>query len=68
MHGKSIRWRLGNFINCGTFGQVFRAMNIDTGEIMAVRKLIIGERRDKQFLKEIEVGFVFNFIFLFVLK
>lgn len=35
----SIRWQKGRFIGGGTFGQVFAAVNLDTGGVMAVKEI-----------------------------
>ncbi|KAI5959412.1 SSK2 [Candida pseudojiufengensis] len=35
----SIRWQKGRYIGGGTFGQVFCAVNLDTGGIMAVKEI-----------------------------
>lgn len=39
LQGKLIRWKIGTFIGAGSYGQVFRAMEVDTGRIIAVKKL-----------------------------
>ncbi|KAM9886659.1 hypothetical protein OXX69_013668, partial [Metschnikowia pulcherrima] len=33
----SIRWQKGRFIGGGSFGQVYAAVNLDTGGVMAVK-------------------------------
>lgn len=35
----SIRWQKGRFIGGGSFGQVFAAVNLDTGGVMAVKEI-----------------------------
>lgn len=35
----SIRWQKGKYIGGGTFGQVFAAVNLDTGGVMAVKEI-----------------------------
>ncbi|KAJ4745879.1 Mitogen-activated protein kinase kinase kinase NPK1 [Rhynchospora pubera] len=37
-----IRWRKGEMIGCGAFGQVFMGMNLDSGELLAVKQVLIG--------------------------
>jgi serine/threonine protein kinase len=34
---KPIRWRRGNLIGQGMYGKVYQAMNIDTGELIAIK-------------------------------
>ncbi|KAG0463844.1 hypothetical protein HPP92_019913 [Vanilla planifolia] len=38
----SIRWRKGELIGCGAFGQVYMGMNLDSGELLAVKQVLIG--------------------------
>lgn len=35
----SIRWQKGRFVGGGSFGQVFAAVNLDTGGVMAVKEI-----------------------------
>lgn len=35
----SIRWRKGELIGCGAFGQVYMGMNLDSGELLAVKQV-----------------------------
>lgn len=44
----SIRWQKGKFIGGGSFGQVFAAVNLDTGGVMAVKEIVF---HDSQSLK-----------------
>ncbi|XP_074589600.1 mitogen-activated protein kinase kinase kinase NPK1-like [Curcuma longa] len=37
-----IRWRKGELIGCGAFGHVFMGMNLDSGELLAVKQVLIG--------------------------
>ncbi|GJM98905.1 hypothetical protein PR202_ga15957 [Eleusine coracana subsp. coracana] len=37
-----IRWRKGELIGCGAFGQVYLGMNLDSGELLAVKQVLIG--------------------------
>lgn len=55
--GKIIKWKMGDFINCGSFSQVFRAMDCNTGKIFAVKKFnLYGPGiMEEDSLKEIEV-------------
>ncbi|CAI5759265.1 unnamed protein product [Candida verbasci] len=46
----SIRWQKGKYIGGGTFGQVFAAINLDTGGIMAVKEIRF---HDSQSIKSI---------------
>lgn len=34
-----IRWRKGEMIGCGAFGQVYMGMNLDSGELLAVKQV-----------------------------
>jgi mitogen-activated protein kinase kinase kinase ANP1 len=36
-----IRWRKGEMIGLGAFGQVFMGMNLDSGELLAVKEVRI---------------------------
>ncbi|XP_052193593.1 mitogen-activated protein kinase kinase kinase NPK1-like [Diospyros lotus] len=36
-----IRWRKGELIGCGAFGQVYMGMNLDSGELLAVKQVLI---------------------------
>ncbi|XP_044946782.1 mitogen-activated protein kinase kinase kinase NPK1-like [Hordeum vulgare subsp. vulgare] len=38
----AIRWRKGEMIGSGAFGQVYLGMNLDTGELLAVKQVLIG--------------------------
>ncbi|XP_008793818.2 mitogen-activated protein kinase kinase kinase NPK1-like [Phoenix dactylifera] len=38
-----IRWRKGELIGCGAFGQVYMGMNLDSGELLAVKQVLIGK-------------------------
>ncbi|EEQ38436.1 hypothetical protein CLUG_02562 [Clavispora lusitaniae ATCC 42720] len=44
----SIRWQKGKFIGGGSFGQVYAAVNLDTGGVMAVKEIMF---HDSQSLK-----------------
>ncbi|XP_078439481.1 mitogen-activated protein kinase kinase kinase NPK1-like [Wolffia australiana] len=37
-----IRWRKGELIGCGAFGHVYMGMNLDSGELLAVKQVFIG--------------------------
>ncbi|XP_047337916.1 mitogen-activated protein kinase kinase kinase NPK1 [Impatiens glandulifera] len=37
----SIRWRKGELIGCGAFGRVYMGMNLDSGELIAVKQVLI---------------------------
>lgn len=36
-----IRWRKGELIGCGAFGRVYMGMNLDSGELLAVKEVAI---------------------------
>ncbi|XP_057546197.1 mitogen-activated protein kinase kinase kinase NPK1-like [Amaranthus tricolor] len=46
-----IRWRKGELIGCGAFGRVYMGMNLDSGELLAVKQVLIasggGASREK---------------------
>ena len=35
----SIRWGKGELIGCGAFGRVYMGMNLDSGELIAVKQV-----------------------------
>ncbi|CAH2054886.1 unnamed protein product [Thlaspi arvense] len=37
----SIRWRKGELIGCGAFGRVYMGMNLDSGELLAIKQVLI---------------------------
>lgn len=39
--GSQIRWRKGELIGCGAFGRVYMGMNLDSGELLAVKQVLI---------------------------
>ncbi|CAK7326992.1 unnamed protein product [Dovyalis caffra] len=39
--GPPIRWRRGELIGCGAFGRVYMGMNLDSGELLAVKQVLI---------------------------
>lgn len=47
----TIRWRRGELIGCGAFGRVYMGMNLDSGELLAVKQVNL-------------YAFVLNFFFL----
>ena len=36
-----IRWRKGELIGCGAFGRVYMGMNLDSGELLAVKQVAL---------------------------
>lgn len=36
-----IRWRRGELIGCGAFGRVYMGMNLDSGELLAVKQVFL---------------------------
>lgn len=38
-NASSIRWRKGELIGCGAFGHVYMGMNLDSGELLAVKQV-----------------------------
>ncbi|XP_016443677.1 mitogen-activated protein kinase kinase kinase NPK1-like [Nicotiana tabacum] len=56
---RPIRWRKGEMIGCGAFGQVYMGMNLDSGELLAVKQVLIaanGASKEKaqSHVKELE--------------
>ncbi|KAM7273716.1 hypothetical protein ACFE04_028380 [Oxalis oulophora] len=39
----TIRWRKGELIGSGAFGRVYMGMNLDSGELLAVKQVLIAE-------------------------
>ncbi|KAL4309481.1 hypothetical protein GQ457_01G022560 [Hibiscus cannabinus] len=44
----SIRWRKGELIGCGAFGRVYMGMNLDSGELLAVKQVLIAANASKE--------------------
>ncbi|KAF8388041.1 hypothetical protein HHK36_026707 [Tetracentron sinense] len=42
-----IRWRKGELIGCGAFGRVYMGMNLDSGELLAVKQAHIRELEEE---------------------
>lgn len=36
---RPIRWRKGELIGCGAFGRVYMGMNLDSGELLAIKQV-----------------------------
>ncbi|KAL3505884.1 hypothetical protein ACH5RR_031266 [Cinchona calisaya] len=54
-----IRWRKGELIGCGAFGRVYMGMNIDSGELLAVKEVSIAansasKERTQVHIRELE--------------
>ncbi|KAI3775189.1 hypothetical protein L1987_49758 [Smallanthus sonchifolius] len=45
--GSQIRWRKGELIGCGAFGRVYMGMNLDSGELLAVKQAHIRELEEE---------------------
>ncbi|XP_076938750.1 mitogen-activated protein kinase kinase kinase 3-like [Bidens hawaiensis] len=45
-----IRWRRGELIGCGAFGHVYMGMNLDSGELLAVKQRYLGTVREEDTL------------------
>lgn len=46
----AIRWRKGELIGCGAYGRVYMGMNLDSGELLAIKEVLIAANsssRDK---------------------
>ncbi|KAK8278862.1 hypothetical protein V6Z12_D09G072000 [Gossypium hirsutum] len=44
----TIRWRKGELIGCGAFGRVYMGMNLDSGELLAVKQVLIAANASKE--------------------
>ncbi|KAL5995933.1 hypothetical protein ACLOJK_026006 [Asimina triloba] len=44
----SIRWRKGELIGCGAFGRVYMGMNLDCGELLAVKEVSIATNSESK--------------------
>ncbi|XP_016464976.1 mitogen-activated protein kinase kinase kinase NPK1-like [Nicotiana tabacum] len=56
---RPIRWRKGEMIGCGAFGQVYMGMNLDSGELLAVKQVLIAansasKEKAQSHVKELE--------------
>ena len=56
VHGKFFRWKIVEIVGSGSFGQVLKAINIDTGEIFAIKKVYFnsGNSQQVQFIQALE--------------
>lgn len=41
MSPRPIRWRKGEIIGCGAYGRVYMGMNLDSGELLAIKQVLI---------------------------
>lgn len=48
----TIHWQKGALIGQGAFGKVYHALNLDTGEIMAVKQVLLGPENKSRKKKE----------------
>ncbi|KAL6503445.1 hypothetical protein OROGR_025368 [Orobanche gracilis] len=53
-----IRWRKGELIGCGAFGRVHMGMNLDSGELIAVKEVAIAtnstSKKTQEYINELE--------------
>ncbi|XP_077222723.1 mitogen-activated protein kinase kinase kinase NPK1-like isoform X3 [Tasmannia lanceolata] len=54
-----IRWRKGELIGCGAYGRVYMGMNLDSGELLAVKQVLIAanhasKERTQAHIRELE--------------
>ena len=56
IHGNFFRWKIVEIVGSGSFGQVLKAINIDTGEIFAIKKVYFnsGNSLQVQFIQALE--------------
>ncbi|KAK4482890.1 hypothetical protein RD792_010063 [Penstemon davidsonii] len=57
-----IRWRKGEMIGCGAFGRVHMGMNLDSGELLAVKEVAIGTNSASKKTQKVEFKFVQEYI------
>ncbi|SGZ55705.1 CIC11C00000003847 [Sungouiella intermedia] len=50
----SIRWQKGKFIGGGSFGQVYAAVNLDTGGVMAVKEIVFHDTQSLKLIPSIK--------------
>ncbi|XP_026459326.1 mitogen-activated protein kinase kinase kinase ANP1-like [Papaver somniferum] len=53
----TIRWRKGELIGCGAFGRVYMGMNLDSGELLAVKQVLIAvnsKEKAQDHIRELE--------------
>ncbi|MCO5564595.1 hypothetical protein L7F22_018260 [Adiantum nelumboides] len=59
LKANTIRWRKGELIGAGAFGSVYMGMNLDSGELLAVKQVLIAAKnvareKSKAHLRELE--------------
>jgi hypothetical protein len=52
--GNLIKWKQGDFVGSGNFGQVHRAMELESGKIIAIKKIPFTNRATKESLSDLE--------------
>ncbi|CAA0834761.1 Mitogen-activated protein kinase kinase kinase 3 [Striga hermonthica] len=54
----AIRWRKGELIGCGAFGRVYMGMNLDSGELLAVKEVAVAtnstSKKTQGYIDELE--------------
>ena len=48
-----MRWKKADKLGAGAFGEVFMAMNLDTGELMAVKEMAIPTNANRSQIEEL---------------
>lgn len=51
---------MGDFIGAGNFGQVYRAMEVESGKIIAVKVIPGTNAANKELLASLEVGLIYR--------
>lgn len=59
-----IRWRKGELIGCGAFGRVYMGMNLDSGELLAIKEVSYCQLKAQSFCF---CSLNFTLIFLYLL-
>lgn len=55
IRGNILKWKMGDFIGAGNFGQVYRAMEVESGKIIAVKTIASTNLVNKELLISLEV-------------
>ncbi|KAK8969602.1 Mitogen-activated protein kinase kinase kinase NPK1 [Platanthera guangdongensis] len=56
-----IWWRKGELIGCGAFGHVYMGMNLDSGELLAVKQVLLGTNNASKGTAQVRLFFSAKF-------
>ena len=51
-----MKWKMGDFIGSGNFGQVYRGMEVESGKIIAVKIIPSSNSANKEIVASFEVN------------